>query len=66
MTTDDKMIAATLAAALLQKQPIDPALAPGADSLVKLYFECLEALRLERQRRVASLGEGLTRSRDVF
>lgn len=52
MATDDKMIAATLAAALLNKQAANDQVAPTADHLVKLYFECLEALHAERQRRV--------------
>jgi hypothetical protein len=52
MATDDKMIAATLAAALLNKQVANDQVAPSADHLVKLYFECLEALHAERQRRV--------------
>ena len=52
MATDDKMIAATLAAALLNKQAANDQVVPTADHLVKLYFECLEALHAERQRRV--------------
>lgn len=52
MATDDKMIAATLAAALLSKQVSNEQVAPTADHLVKLYFECLEALHAERMRRV--------------
>lgn len=52
MATDDKMIAATLAAALLQKQAANSDVAPTADDLVKLYFECIEALHAERQRRI--------------
>lgn len=52
MATDDKMIAATLAAALLSKQVSNEQVAPTADNLVKLYFECLEALHAERMRRV--------------
>ena len=59
MATDDKMIAATLAAALLSKQVSNDQVAPTADHLVKLYFECLEALHAERMRRVTP-GQGST------
>jgi hypothetical protein len=49
--TDDRLIAAILAAAILQKEPTEEIIGSKAVHIVQLYFECLEAIHAERLKR---------------
>ena len=49
--TDDRLIAAILAAAILQKETVEEMAESKAMHIVQLYFECLEAIHAERLRR---------------
>jgi hypothetical protein len=52
--TDERLIAAMLASGLLSnaaKETTTRAQGTPAQAAVAIYFECLEALRIERERR---------------
>jgi hypothetical protein len=53
MTTDARLIAAHLAAALIAGKPLDKANG-AATAAAKLYFDVLDAVMKEQERRYAS------------
>ena len=54
MTTDTRLIAAHLAAALIASKQLDKANGGTAAAAAKLYFDVLDAVTIEQERRYAS------------
>ena len=48
--TDDRLIAAHLATALIAKAPIEKATGTAADNAVKIYLDVLRALQSQKPR----------------